>query len=292
MKLISVNQNTPEWHYFRDTHIGASDMAPILGMSPYKTRYELWLEKVGLSTGQIKTPNMQWGNDNESHIRAQMCEILTCDLVPLVFEHETINYLSASTDGIDLDKRIACEIKCTDAEDHRIARDREVPPKYYPQVQQIIEVCELDQLWYCSYHQKDLVYFPVLRDQTFIDIMLGEASEFWDFVQNLKKPQITKEHKEYTKEPFTERNDQQWNNLSLQWKILQTKKRELLAQEEDLKSSLISMTGEKNTVGNGIRISKRMRKGNINYQEISLLKSIDLEIYRKPSSEYWVLEEV
>ncbi len=31
----------------RKTGLGGSDMASVLGLSPYKTRYELYLEKIG-----------------------------------------------------------------------------------------------------------------------------------------------------------------------------------------------------------------------------------------------------
>jgi len=48
----------------RESGIGSSDCAAAIGISPYKSRYELWLEK----TGQATPPNLdeieriQWGN--------------------------------------------------------------------------------------------------------------------------------------------------------------------------------------------------------------------------------------
>lgn len=48
----------------RESGIGSSDCAAAIGISPYKSRYELWLEK----TGQEQPPNLdevervQWGN--------------------------------------------------------------------------------------------------------------------------------------------------------------------------------------------------------------------------------------
>ncbi len=38
-------QNTPEWHAFRRKRIGASDAPVIMGISPWKTPYQLWIEK-------------------------------------------------------------------------------------------------------------------------------------------------------------------------------------------------------------------------------------------------------
>lgn len=41
-------QGSPEWHAARSSGIGSSDIAPILGLSTYKSAFTLWHEKVGL----------------------------------------------------------------------------------------------------------------------------------------------------------------------------------------------------------------------------------------------------
>jgi putative phage-type endonuclease len=41
-----VAQGSPEWHALRRQGIGGSDAPIIAGLSPWKSRYELWLEKV------------------------------------------------------------------------------------------------------------------------------------------------------------------------------------------------------------------------------------------------------
>lgn len=290
MKLINLEQGTADWHKFRLNHIGASDMAPLLGISPYKTRNELWLEKVEVSNSQVENANMRYGKDTEEYVRNILKRELGCYLVPHVCKHQTINWMSASVDGIDLHKRICVEIKSANAVDHELAKRELVPPKYYPQLQQIIETCELDTILYCSFHKDELIYFPVIRDELFIKKIIIAGNEFWDQVLYLRRPEINDEHKEFTKEPYIEREDEHWNNLSLLWKNLQIQKKEILAHEELLRSNLISLSGEQNTEGNGVRISKRIRKGSIIYQDIEILKDIDLEIYRKPSIEYWVIE--
>jgi len=45
MKLIAIQQNTPEWQQFRLTHFGASEAPTMLGVCPYKTREQLLCEK-------------------------------------------------------------------------------------------------------------------------------------------------------------------------------------------------------------------------------------------------------
>ena len=45
MKIIPIEQQSPEWFEWRKTGITASDMPIIMGVSPYKTPWQLWAEK-------------------------------------------------------------------------------------------------------------------------------------------------------------------------------------------------------------------------------------------------------
>lgn len=54
MQFLNLLQNTQEWEKFRLQKIGASDAPIIMGVSPWKTPFQLWLEKTGQITG-IKT---------------------------------------------------------------------------------------------------------------------------------------------------------------------------------------------------------------------------------------------
>ncbi len=57
---------TPEQREERKKHVGSSDIAPILGVSPWKTAYDCWLEKTGkLEDGEITNEAMELGNELE-----------------------------------------------------------------------------------------------------------------------------------------------------------------------------------------------------------------------------------
>ena len=57
---------TPEQREQRKKHVGSSDIAPILGVSPWKTAYDCWLEKTGkLEDGEITNEAMELGNELE-----------------------------------------------------------------------------------------------------------------------------------------------------------------------------------------------------------------------------------
>ncbi len=46
MKIIDLEQGTPEWLEWRKNGIGSSDIATIMGANPYQTPYQLWEENL------------------------------------------------------------------------------------------------------------------------------------------------------------------------------------------------------------------------------------------------------
>lgn len=85
------------------------------------------------------------------------------------------------------------------------------------------------------------------------------------------------------------RNDDAWNEKAYHW--LQ-KKHELIRIEEEekkLREELIELANNQSSEGGGIRLSLSTRKGIIDYQSIPVLKELDLEKYRKPSTKVWTL---
>lgn len=75
MKIVSVKMltfpNREEWLKARGNTIGGSDASAVVGMNPYKSNVELWLEK----TGQIipedigDKPYVKYGTEAELHLR-------------------------------------------------------------------------------------------------------------------------------------------------------------------------------------------------------------------------------
>ena len=51
-EFVKAPQRSPEWLELRRQGLGASDMAAVMGVSPYKTPYQLWAEKTGMTPEQ------------------------------------------------------------------------------------------------------------------------------------------------------------------------------------------------------------------------------------------------
>lgn len=67
-----VFNSREEWLKARENHIGGSDAAACVGMSPYKDNVQLWEEKIGLvSPEDISDADyVRYGTEAETHLRA------------------------------------------------------------------------------------------------------------------------------------------------------------------------------------------------------------------------------
>ena len=58
----------PEWLRFRQEGIGGSDALAVLGLDPWRTRMEVYLDKIGELPERDATPGMRWGSLVEDSI--------------------------------------------------------------------------------------------------------------------------------------------------------------------------------------------------------------------------------
>lgn len=62
---------TPDWHTARSAGLGGSEIAAVLGLSPFESRFGLWHRKHGDLGPVDETPEMYWGKTLEPVIRAE-----------------------------------------------------------------------------------------------------------------------------------------------------------------------------------------------------------------------------
>ena len=278
-----ILQDTPEWHEMRKNRIGASDAATIMGVSPWSSPYMLWEEKLGLRPPKEMNFAMSEGKRKEESARKRFSEIIGKNIQPDVIIHPTYNYLLASLDGISEDRQIICEIKHPGRKDHEEALEGRVPEKYYPQVQMQMEVSGLPLNHYFSCYGEDACVVIVERNRAFIDKMMPLLHEFYKCMVTFKPPELTERDYE------DKSSDNMWYNVSHDYKKIKQRIEEMQEQEEILRKQLIELSHDRNCRGNGITVRKSLRVGNVDYKAIEALKTIDLDIYRKPASTVWTI---
>lgn len=275
-----MKQQTKEWYEFRKNKIGASDAPVIMMKSPWKSPYQLWLEKMGCCEESFPTHAMLRGLELENKARESFEKEIGRLVFPKVLVNPEYEWQMASLDGISEDNKIAVEIKCPKGEDHLLALNGKIPEKYYPQLQHQIKVAHLDFIYYYSFDGENGTIVKVARNEKFINEMMEKEKEFWNCMVTFSPPELC--DKDYIK-----KDDSQWNQLTSELKYVKSKISQFEEMESILKNKLISLCDGKNSEGNGIRVMKSIRKGNIDYSQINELKEIDLNLYRKPNIEYW-----
>ena len=189
--------------------IGGSDASAILGLNPYKTNQELWMEKKGqMSPMDISDkPYVKYGNDAEPLLRA----LFALDYPEYKVEYYDNNMIinkkypwaHASLDGelIDSDgRRGILEIKTTNILQSMQWEkwDNRIPDNYYIQVLHYLLVTEFDfavlkaQLKSVRDGEVRLTtkHYHIEREEVLSDIkMLKEEEEaFWHSLQSGQKP--------------------------------------------------------------------------------------------------------
>lgn len=188
MKIYEVIQGTPEWHQFRQKHIGASESGIILGFNPWRNVVQLWEEKT-LGWEQPMNEAMARGQKLEHLARESYEKECGIKMEPLVAEHDSISYISASFDGINVGKLRAVEIKCGKSS-HKLAQRGEIPPYYFCQLQHQMLVADLEEIDYYSFDGKDGILINQKRDDGFINDMLEKYKVFWHNVLAFKIPEV------------------------------------------------------------------------------------------------------
>lgn len=274
-------QNSPEWLEFRKNKIGASDAASILGVSPFKTKYELWEEKVGVRQNR-RTAAMQRGHDLEEEARQAFERETKIIVFPQVKVSAQHNFMMASLDGMDIEEQNFVEIKCPGVKDHEVALQKKVPEKYYPQLQHQLSVTGLDIGYYFSYRPGSTALIEVRRNDEFIEMMIDEEKKFHQCVIEFLPP---------CDPNFEERTDEEWKRLSESYSSLTNQMEVLGQQEKEVRERFIALANGRNVKGFGTYLSKVLRKGTIDYKNIPELASIDVEKYRKSPTEYWKISQ-
>jgi len=283
MKFIQLNQGSQEWLSFRKSRIGASDCPVIMGISPYLTPYKLWLDKMG-DAPQEENAAMARGKALESQALKCFEDKTGLCMFPKVVESTQDSFLIASLDGIDLDQRNIVEIKCNGQKNHAMALSGSIPIYHYAQVQHQLMCTGLEMAYYFSYDGHDGVIIEVEKAEPYIKLLVDLEKKFYDCMINFDPPKLTDKD-------FIVMNDLDFNEKASKLIELRNTRKLIEQEEEYLTKYLIEKAKGKNVTSDKVQVTKVLRKGSVDYGAIPLIKGIDLEQWRKDSTESWRITE-
>lgn len=185
-------QGSPEWLEWRRKGIGASDIPIILGLSPYVTRYELYMDKLGHPKKQ-NTFVANLGAQLEPKARAIYELQYGLTMLQAEFTHPKYEWCRASLDGWNPSDRHVqiLELKYVGKDKQDDARKGIVPEIYIPQVQWQLFVTSSTRAHYGSYYDNELIVIEVEADPLLQGELFTEAKRFWQMVEQKIPPALT-----------------------------------------------------------------------------------------------------
>jgi putative phage-type endonuclease len=174
-----------EWLEWRTRGIGASDIAGILGNSPWASPYSVWTSKRGFgadgTSGNVEA--MRWGGLLEDAILDETARRLD---IRIISRQERVEYPEWPIARATLDGRYYSD---TDPEDHGVIEVKttstpvwhEVPEYYEAQVQWQLFITGEPRAWLpCLHMGRRLSLWQIDADPEIGRAMIEVARSFWD----------------------------------------------------------------------------------------------------------------
>lgn len=186
--------NHAKWLETRNAGIGGSDASVIMGLNPYKSPYQLWLEK----TGQAVAPDLShvqavyWGSKNEANI-AEWFEEDTGKKVRKLgtLRSRAHPFMLANVDRAVMGEEAGLEIKTAGVSQAKKWKGDEIPDAYYCQCLHYLAVTGADR-WYIAVliGGNDAKYKVIERNEDDIKALVKAEADFWNLVETKTPPPV------------------------------------------------------------------------------------------------------
>lgn len=254
---------TNEEHELRRTGIGGTDIAAILGRSPYKSALGVYLDKKGLNPPFATTPAQEFGLEQEDFILRKYAQMEKCKLTPNpgFKRHATIPYLVANVDAIRDDRIVV------DAKNIGLYGDKgeyaykawgepysdQMPQHYLFQIAHYCLVLDFQEGHMVPYFGGSDLRVYVYKRNTQIDKLICQAAQrFWEDHILADKPPIEKgTYQEITRLWKTVKNEEcitaspPIEDLIKELRDIRTLSEELKVKEDTLRSHVASFMEDK-----------------------------------------------
>lgn len=187
-----------DWLEVRKTGIGASDAAAAVGLSPYKSQLELWLEKTGRDENLAKpdpkdtTAPVYWGTLLEPIVAAAYTQQTGRKVrkVNAVLQHPTVSFMLANLDREVVGSPDVQMLECKTAGEYGARLWQEGVPEY-------VQLQVQHQLAVTGKHAADvavllcgqqLAVHRMHRDDDLISRLIHLEAEFWAYVTSDTPP--------------------------------------------------------------------------------------------------------
>lgn len=279
---VKLQQGSLGWKEFRKSRIAASDVPIIMGVSPYKTPYELAMEKLDLKTDEKYNRAMFLGHQFEPKIRARVEIDLNKGFPDVVLHKKDIPWHMASLDGYNAETKEFLEIKYMGEKNFEEVKSSGPLKHHKPQLEMQFHVTGSQKGYYVPYtldkDQKNITAYEIIPIEPEIiprKEMLAAIHGFYEMViLGRELPEPSDKDVMDVNNPDLILAAEEYVRLSLQAKDLEK-------TIEALKEKLLGGTSYPVCRIKDLKITSYMRKGSVDYKKV---QGIDWEQYRKAAS--------
>lgn len=192
--IILATAETPRAEWLALRRLGSSDAAAICGLNPWKTPFQVWLDKTGQAPEIEDNEAMMWGRTLEPIIAGKFSEVtgLSIEADGRLLAHLERPYMTATPDYSLLENGKAglLEIKNTGEFNAKSWADG-IPDAAHVQLMHQLAVTGLDFGYVCALvGGKKLVYHRFERDEALVARLIEIEAAFWERVESKTPPPL------------------------------------------------------------------------------------------------------
>lgn len=221
-KIISSTKDLSreDWLKLRQLGIGGSDAAIVLGLSKWKTPFELFLEKTNQVELQESQSEAAYFGSILEDVVAKEFELRTGKKVRRrnqMLQHDEHEFMLANVDRMIVGEDAILECKTASAYLANDWKDDEVPENYIIQVQHYMAVTGTKKAYIAALIGGNrFIWKEIERDDELIEIIINAQKEFWnEFVKKDIPPALdgSSAAERYIKERYSQSESETVVNL-------------------------------------------------------------------------------
>lgn len=184
-----------EWLKERKKGIGGSDVSAIFGLNPWKSAYDIWLDKTSdIIQEQDTNESIYWGNVLEDIVAKEFSKRtgLKVRKSNKILQHPEHYFMKASIDRRIVGEDALLECKTTSEYNKDKWKDDEIPTNYILQCMHYLAVTGFKKCYIaCLVGGQHFIYKEIFRDNNFINLLIEREKFFWtEYVEKNIPPEV------------------------------------------------------------------------------------------------------
>ncbi len=182
-EALQINTSHVEWLRSRKQGIGGSDASAILGFNPWKSAFELYIDKTSDEIEVIDNEAIHWGNVLEDVVAEEFTRRTGKKVRRRnqTFVHAEHDFMIANIDRDVVGEKALLECKTTNAFNSEAWEGDDIPPAYMCQIQHYMAVLDYEKAYIAVLiGGQKFVWKEIERDEEFIQLMIQLEEDFWE----------------------------------------------------------------------------------------------------------------